>query len=175
MGFKIRPEIKTPPSYPLDEKVGEMNDSQNPFVRATEKTSQVGKQISAPKKEGATSARKIIQLAATDDLASRVSALDKHWDEMEPEALAESIVDLENRVALLDGEDPVARKVQERVQRFHFEFVFPITRELKTEGEFSFVKEINQIAAQILKQNSLLPFTQLAPEQQRSILHYAGR
>lgn len=170
---RIRTDIKTSESYkPQD--LAATNEGQNPFVRTTEKARQIGEKITAPKKEGVSSGRKMAQLVVTDELAARVSKLNKHWDEMELEDIAEEIVDLETRVSLLDANDPAAAKIQAAVQGLHFQFVFPITRELKSDGDFSFVQEINRLGKQIIQQNSLQPLQSLDPLQWKEVLLYAA-
>ena len=158
-----------------DEVPGQ-DEIENPFVRTAEKTTQLGKQIGAQPKEKALSNRKIVQLAVQDELAGRVDQVAANWDAMDPEALAESIIDLEDRVAVLkDVQSPELDKIRSQVKHMHFRYVFPVVSmlDLKSgaEGiEIPFAQEVYNLADQVFKTQSVLPFQQMNAVQQAQVL-----
>ncbi len=187
MGYVIPPEGRKVSSLELNKLWNvppeeETTDLANPFVRSAEKTSLIGKQISSPRKEGALSGRKIAPLAQSDELTNRIVQLTKDWDEMTPDELAESIIDLEDRVQVLkSGESPGIEKIEQLVKHLHFRYVFPLVQELSLEGkegnlesiQIPFAQQIYRVADEIIQQNSLLPFAELSDLQKREVYRYA--
>ena len=168
------------PSFTEDAVPGQ-DDIENPFVRTTEKTTQAAKQIGSQAKEKTLSSRKIVQLAVQDELASRVGQVASNWDAMDPEALAESIIDLEDRVAVLkDVQTPEMNKIRAQIRNMHFRYVFPVVSmlDLKAGGEgieIPFAREVYNLADQVFKTQSVLPFQQLSSVQQAQILRNTAR
>jgi Txe/YoeB family toxin of Txe-Axe toxin-antitoxin module len=106
-------------------------------------------------------------LSKVEKLANKVSSLakeiNKQWDALDPYALAEKIVTLQETI---EGTSfPGIEKMRQLADNFHFQFVFPVVRDFR-----SFAKSIKKVANEILKTNSLAPFYQLSPTQQKEIL-----
>jgi len=104
---------------------------------------------------------------ALPTLAERVSKLAKEietqWEALAPEALAEKIIDFQDCLSLENF--PGVKKMRQLADNYHFQFVFPIVRDFK-----EFAKSIGEVANEILKTNSLAPFSSLSPTQQKEIL-----
>lgn len=98
----------------------------------------------------------------------------KDWDNLEPEELAEKIVDLEERVSQLKESSPAVEKIKKQAERLHFQFVFPIVLELE-KGSHSFAGTVQGIAQKILKTQSLQPMHELSEGQKREVLQIASR
>lgn len=164
-----------------EDAVPGQDDIENPFVRTTEKATQLGKQIGSQAKEKTLSNRKIVQLAVQDELAARVGQVVQNWDALDPEALAESIIDLEDRVAVLkDVQSPEMDKIRAQVRNMHFRYLFPVVSmlDLKSGGEgieIPFAREVHNLADQVFKTQSVLPFQQLSSTQQAQVLRNAAR
>lgn len=104
--------------------------------------------------------------ALADKVTALATEIKQQWDELEPEALAGKIVDLE----MLASQDfPGVAKIRRIAENYHFQFVFPIVRDLRT-----FSKTIKNLASEILRTNSTLPFQRLSPTQQKEILRGAS-
>lgn len=103
----------------------------------------------------------------TQKLAERVSSLakeiHKQWDAMDPQTLAEKIINLQDNIE--GASFPGVQKMKKLADNFHFQFVFPIARDVR-----SFAKSIEKVAEQVLKTNSIAPFLRLSPTQQKEIL-----
>lgn len=113
-----------------------------------------------------------------DDASSLVKKIQRSWDEWTPPELAEQIIELEDRVAQLNGSSPEIEKVKRATEHLHFEFVFPVALELDANPShhlFSFAKEIHRLAKEVFATESLIPFQHLNPVQQYEVLRYAGK
>jgi hypothetical protein len=101
-----------------------------------------------------------------------LKAIEREWNELSPEELADKIVDFETRVAQLPENLPAAKKLKKEAARLHFQFVFPITLELEN-GEFSFAKAIHKLEKEMFDLQSLTPFQELNETQKREVLEIA--
>ncbi len=182
MGIHFRPEgHKIPEKVVQSGEESQTNDLENPFVRTTEKTNLCKEKISAPKREKSLPSRTIVPMVDLDDCTRRIEEIDKGWDELDPEMLAEEIIDLEDRISLFQGEptDEV-RKVQAQVKHLHFQYVFPLVKTLQLEGndkvetiEISFARQVYNLAKEIIETNSVAPFAELSPMQQWEVRRHA--
>ncbi len=86
----------------------------------------------------------------------------RNWDQMAPSALAEKIIEVEDLVAKTNL--PALAKAREEVKKFHFNFVFPITRDFQ-----GFSKRIEKLADKILKEGTFRLFAGLSATQQKEI------
>lgn len=101
-------------------------------------------------------------------VAKLISGLRKDWDRLEQQELAERIVDLQDQMTVLKKNGQVI-SLEKKAEDIHFDFVFPVSLELK-KTPYSFAKEIDKLAKQILKSQSVDPFYQLNSVQQQEIL-----
>lgn len=109
-----------------------------------------------------------------DEEVDRLSReLENRWNELEVEELAEKIIQLEARVALMKGAAPRVAKLKRQVEHYHFRFVFPIVLEIDATPR-SFAKTIQQMANQIFKSGSVAVFNSLNDIQKQEVLQLAA-
>ncbi|PIS02380.1 MAG: hypothetical protein COT85_05120 [Chlamydiae bacterium CG10_big_fil_rev_8_21_14_0_10_42_34] len=113
--------------------------------------------------------RSVSPLKSASDLFKKIT---RQWNSLAPEEQAEQIIDLQGKVALLEGTSPAIEKIKKQVEHLHFQFVFPVALELSQET-ISFAKEVARIANQVIKTNSSGPFTSLNQMQQKEVMRYA--
>lgn len=120
--------------------------------------------------------RQVAHLRESGDLAKHIRS---KWDEMTPEQLAEQIIALEDKVALIQESSPAVEKVRKQAQHLHFQFVFPVAKEMDgapPEGEMpvSFARMIYKAARDVFKTNSVHAFNDLNGVQRREVMRYAA-
>ena len=118
------------------------------------------------------------QVALLKEARAFSKYIHKNWDLLAPEQLAEKIVELEDRVVLLKGNDPAVAKIVKEARSFHFRFVFPVALELEMSGKSmppSFARTIYQVAKQVFDRNSTEAFQRLSPVQQQEVVRMAPR
>lgn len=119
--------------------------------------------------------RNIRLLEDAEQLSQKIRA---DWNQLDPSEIAEKIVDLEGKVALLEGTSPAIEKVKAAAEHLHFQFVFPVVLELNSAAEenmpFSFARTVHGVANQVLKTQSFEPVKQLNGVQIDEIIRYAG-
>lgn len=119
--------------------------------------------------------RQVALLKEARDLSKYIR---KNWDLLAPEQLAEKIVELEDRVAVLKGNSPEVAKIVKEARSLHFRFVFPVALELEMSGKSmppSFARTIYQVAKQVFDTNSTEAFKRLSPVQQQEVVRIATR
>lgn len=108
------------------------------------------------------------------DLSKKIQS---DWNNLTPSELAEKIIDLEGKVALLEGSTPAIEKIKKQAEHLHFQFVFPVALELSNAPEaempFSFARSINCVAKEILQTQSLEPLKELSDRQIDEIMKIA--
>lgn len=115
-----------------------------------------------------------------DEETSRLSKeLESRWNEFELEELADKIIALEKRVALLNAGVPGREKMMKQVEHFHFRFVFPVALEFDLSRcdksmPRSFAKTIQYMADRVLKTHSATPFNELNDQQKQEVLQLAA-
>lgn len=142
--------------------------------------------ISSAAKLTAKKVGQIVQLPVTKQtrdvrLLNEAKLLSKHiqhnWNLLESSELAEKIVDLEEKVALLKGTSPAIEKIKKAVENYAFQFVFPVVLELNRTPEanmpLSFARTVNHVAKQCFKTQSLAPLSQLNRVQNAEIVRFA--
>lgn len=167
MSFNISPirkkhvgDISTPAPKKGDSKSQKTADKVNQIARMPE-TKAAGLQ-----------GRSVAVLRDAKELSKHIRG---DWNLLEPEELAEKIIALEDKVALIKEMSPEVAKIKKQAEQLHFQFVFPIVLELDPSMPHSFVKEVNQVAKRILKEQSIFPFNEnLNSVQQREVIRYAG-
>lgn len=144
----------------------------NPIIRRTETKPVEGSSL--PVKAGFTGTaqkmRGVVHLL--QEARGLQQRIQKDWDQLDPYELAELVVELQGRVALLEGSSSAIEKIKKQAELLHFQFVFPIVLELDKKGGFA--KEVDRIAKEIFQRQSLQPFGQLDPIQQKEINRYVG-
>lgn len=147
------------------------------FAPTAQKTSQAVKGSFEKKESTSLGKRKVEVLAEESDVVRQISQLKKNWNELSPEDVAEELIELHQRITILaEGkESPTCLKMQKQWQNLFFDFVFPIHSELDPQAPMSFAHTIRDIAQKTLEQNSLQPFQELTPLQQREILRFATK
>ena len=108
------------------------------------------------------------QLTRLEDAQQLYKKIQTNWNRLAPEELAEGIIELEDKVALLSEVTPEVAKVKELAKHLHFQFVFPLVVDLAI-----FAKTVHQIARRVLQSNSVGDFNQLSQIQQREVGRYA--
>jgi hypothetical protein len=122
--------------------------------------------------------RQISLLRDSSDLCKQIKS---DWNLLDTEELAEKIIDLENKVTVLEKGsplDPAVEKIKKQAEHFHFRFVHPLAMEMELVSEKAmpvpFAQTVYRAAKQILKTNSLRAFNDLDRMQKREILRYAA-
>ncbi|MBX7066231.1 MAG: hypothetical protein K1X28_03265 [Parachlamydiales bacterium] len=145
----------------------------NQSSAAKETASKVDQVMKTPELQGSP------QTALLADVRELARRIQKQWNELTPGELAEQIVDLEGRVALLEGNSPQVESIRRLAEHLHFQFVFPIVLELARAPlpgmPYSFARTINEIAKQVLSAQSLEPIKQLNPVQIDEIMRFAAK
>ncbi len=121
--------------------------------------------------------RAVTPLDFASDLSKRIR---RDWNTLNPEELAEKLIDLEERVAHLTETSPGVDKIKKQAEHLQFQFVFPVALELEptSSGKLmppSFAKTIYQFAKQVFQNQSLEAFQILSATQQREIIRIAAR
>ncbi len=145
-------------------KIGSDVGAVSPSDVTAAKVSQIRLPVHSQK--GGLRDRNITLLKEASDLSR---AIKKDWNELEPEALAERIIELEDKVALLKESSPAIDKIKKQAEHLHFQFVFPIVLETKAAVPNSFARNIYEKAREILKKNSTAPFKELSRTQQYEV------
>lgn len=120
--------------------------------------------------------RQVAYLKEASDLSRYIK---RKWDEMTPEELAEKIIDLEDKVALIKETSPSIEKVRKQAQHLHFQFVFQVAREMdaapsESAMPVSFARMIYNAAHKVFETNSVAAFQGLNGMQQREVMRYAA-
>ncbi len=125
-----------------------------------------------------TTAEKVAQLPGMQVLRE-AKQIQRDWNRLDPSALAERIIDLEDKVKGLEGSNATIDRVRKIAERLHFQFVFPVALELSTAPEagmpFSFARVVHSVAKQVLQNGSAEPMKQLSPEQISEVMRFARR
>lgn len=148
-------------------------------VSPSQKTAAKVTQIRLPVhlQKGGLRDKNVTLLQQAKDLSK---AIKKEWNELEPEALAEQIIALEDKVSLLKESSPEVEKIRKQAEHLHFQFVFPVVLEMDASPSggympLSFARSVHTTANEILKKNSTAPFKELSSTQQREVLRFATR
>ena len=108
-----------------------------------------------------------------------IRKIQKNWDMLSPYELAEEIIDLEGKVALIEGTDPKIEKVKRQAERLHFQFVFPVVLELdsspKSGMPYTFARAVHTLAKEIFKKQSIGPLKDLNPAQINEVMRFLGK
>ena len=111
------------------------------------------------------------------DVKQLYKQIQRDWNLLSPSELAEQIVELEDRVSLMEGSSPEIEKIKAVAEKLHFQFVFPVVLELSSKPEpnmpHSFARVVHSVAKQILDTGSLLPIKQLSSTQIDKVMRYA--
>lgn len=137
---------------------------------AKETASKVNQAIRTPESRQAQNIMEVRQLA---------DRIQNQWNELSPGELAEQIVDLEGRVALLTGNSPQVESIRRLAEHLHFQFVFPIVLELSKappEGmPVHFARTVHNVAKRIIQTQSLAPISELSSRQIDEVMRFAAR
>jgi hypothetical protein len=110
------------------------------------------------------------------DLAQKIVDLDIRWNTLSPNQIAEELLSLNLKASTLPEKAPswvqqVKKAAEEQLQHLHFTFAHPSIKELSRETlEPTFATRLHAIAERMRQENSLQPFKDLEPAQQREIL-----
>ncbi len=168
MGFDINPANRKGAelSVSRSEKVGKGKKS---TVKDT--ASKVGEIVQLPVMK---ESREVRILSDARELAKRIR---RDWNVYHPSELAEQIVDLEGKVALLEGTSPAIDRIKKVAERLHFQFVFPIVLELSQIPDpkmpTSFARVIHNAAKQVLETQSWESLKQFNAVQVEEFFRYA--
>lgn len=169
MGFHINPirkDVGTPEAIAPTKSTPQ-------DAETTAKVKKVAK-LPVPK-EVVGKKRQITPLNEAKYLAKEIQ---KNWHSWELETLAEKIIGLEDKVALLKGLSTQDKKMIELANRLHFLFVHPLGVEFERKRDSlmpeSFAQSIRGLAREIADQNSLEPFKGLEESQKNEILRFVG-
>lgn len=136
---------------------------------AKETASKVNQVIKTPESRQAQDISELRQLA---------DRIQNQWSVLSPGELAEQIVELEGRVALLSGHSPQVESIRRLAEHLHFQFVFPIVLELSQaplpDMPYQFARTVHEVAKQIIKTQSLMPIKQLSSHQIDEVMRFAA-
>lgn len=110
------------------------------------------------------------QAALLKEIQGLSKNIKSQWDELAPEELAEKIIDLEDKVALIEGKSSTVEKVKKVAEKHHFNFVFQLHKQIA-----SFARSVLKDANEMAKTNSMGPFEALNKTQQQEVMRYATR
>lgn len=103
-------------------------------------------------------------------IQAKIREVKKQWSELTPYELAGKINDLGGRVQQLSPNTPGLKKVQKLVGGLQFQFIFPVSIEVK-----AFCRKIQKLADRMFKTQSLHMLHALNQTQLREIERYRGK
>lgn len=115
------------------------------------------------------------QVRLLKDAKELYKNINRDWNHLEIEDLAAKIIDLQDKVGLLQGESSQVKRVKKAAEDCAFLFVFSVGKELEVGKEPTFASNITEMANHILKTQSLKPFNDLNAVQQKEIIDLARR
>ena len=105
-------------------------------------------------------------LPAGEGVANLAKQIRAEWNFLSPEEQAAKVIELEGRVSRLPEGTPGLEKTKRLAEELHFQFVFPIVRDLRG----SFTKTIRDLAREISRTQSVQLLKTLSLTQQKEVI-----